>query len=130
MNTLASQSVNITTNGYVEVHKRNTTGQPEYVYSNNPVTSAKIKKTTVKGATHYLYLGSKIKGLKTTRVGKKGAYQYRLALKNLHKPQTISSNNEDSGASSLASLYSLGGVTYYTPIGTTGNTFGSDSQIY
>lgn len=116
-----SQSVQITTNGYVEVHKKGSVKSWMDYYLNKPIASVKIKKTTTKGNTRYLYLSSALKGFKTTRVGKKGAYEYRLIMTNLHKPVTIPSHDEDSDVSSFVSLYSLGGVTYYTPIGVSGD---------
>lgn len=118
----SSQNVQITDNGYVEVHKKNASAQFYNRYFNKPVASAKIKKTTNKGSTRYLYLSKSLKGFKTTRVGHKGAYEYRLSMKNLHEPQVNPSNNEDADYSSFYSLYSLGGKTYYTPLGTSGPT--------
>ncbi|GAX01326.1 hypothetical protein [Secundilactobacillus silagei] len=111
-----NQKVQITTDGYVEVHQKGSAKNWEFYYANKPVTAAKIKKTTAKGTTRYLYLSSSLKGIKTTRVGNKGAYEYRLALKNLHDPLKLPAINEDSNVPTFVSRYSLGGVAYYTPI--------------
>lgn len=114
----------VTTNGYVELIKRNAKAEGDATFAGKPVSEAKIERTRVKGATRYLYLGSKMKGVKTTRVGKKGAYRYRLAFKNLHRPQNLSYYDDDRGEVNVFdSLYSVGGVTYYTPI-----CFGSEIE--
>lgn len=116
----------VTTNGYVELIARDTKAAGDAIFAGKPLHQAKIKKTRVKGATRYLYLSTKMSGtgIKTTRVGKKGAYQYRLALKNLHKPQNLSYDDDDRGTVYVFdSLYAVGGVTYYTPI-----CFGSEIE--
>lgn len=120
----SKRSAQITTNGYVELHKINKKVTSDEQYTGKPYSTAKIVKTRVKGATRYLYLNGKLKGLKTVRVGKRGTYQYRLALKNRHQPQNHSSYDDDRGEYyDFYSLYSLGGVTYYTSI-----TSGSDIE--
>lgn len=120
----AKQTVQITSNGYVEVHHLTKLSSETDLLANKPVSSAKIMKTRVKGAVRYLYLNKKLKGHHTVRVGKQGAYQYRLAFKNLHQPQNLSAYDDDRGEIyDFDSLYSLGGVTYFTPI-----CFGSEIE--
>lgn len=120
----ARQSVRITANGYVELHPRSAKYDGDATFAGKPSASAKILRTRVNGATRYLYLKQRLTPIKTTRVGKRGAYQYRLALKNLHRPQNLSYEDDDRGTVYVfSSLYALGGVTYYTPI-----CFGSDIE--
>lgn len=114
---LASQTVQITSNGYVEVRKNKPTGAVAE-YRAQPKQSIKIKRTRIKGHTRYLYLAKPLKGFKTTKVSYQGAKQYRLALTNPLKTYMEPSYDEDDN---LTPVYygqmRLGGKTFYTSYG-------------
>ncbi|KRO03740.1 hypothetical protein IV54_GL002101 [Levilactobacillus paucivorans] len=119
---LSKQSVQITTDGYVEV-RQNNPKDDAIVYSSKPATSVKIKRTRIKGHTRYLYLAKKLKGFKTTKVRYKGKHQYRLALVNLQDTyETPPYEMEADGESYIVpsdyyGVMHLGGKTFYTPYG-------------
>ncbi|WP_261809354.1 hypothetical protein [Levilactobacillus humaensis] len=119
---LSKQSVQITTDGYVEV-RQNNPKDDAIVYSSKPATSVKIKRTRIKGHTRYLYLANKLKGFKTTKVRYKGKHQYRLALTNLQDTyETPPYEMEADGESYIVpsdyyGVMHLGGKTFYTPYG-------------
>lgn len=119
---LSKQSVQITTDGYVEV-RQNNPKDDAIVYSSKPATSVKIKRTRIKSHTRYLYLAKKLKGFKTTKVRYKGKHQYRLALVNLqdtYETPPYDSEYDDmpyTVPSSYFGIMHLGGKTFYTPYG-------------
>jgi len=116
---LSKQSVQITSNGYVEVRKNNPAGKSAE-YRAKPTASVKIQRTTVKGHTRYLYLAKSLKGFKTTKVTYQGKKQYRLSLTNQLKTYAEPNYSEEWDlAPSYYGLMSLGGKTFYTPYGAT-----------
>ncbi|WP_203638611.1 hypothetical protein [Levilactobacillus wangkuiensis] len=116
---LSKQSVQITSNGYVEVRKNNPAGKSTE-YRAKPTASVKIQRTTVKGHTRYLYLAKSLKGFKTTKVTYHGKKQYRLSLVNQLKTYAEPNYSEEWDlAPSYYGLMSLGGKTFYTPYGAT-----------
>ncbi|SMS13102.1 hypothetical protein [Levilactobacillus zymae] len=112
---IAKQSVQLTTNGYVEVRQNAVTGR-DTEYRAQPKTSVKIQRTTIKGHTRYLYLAKKLSGFKTTKVKSHGKTQYRLALVNPQKTYAVDSDPEGDEDSSLSyyGFLTLGGKTFYT----------------
>lgn len=116
-NGLAKQTVQITTNGYVEVRKNNPSGESTE-YQAKPSVSDKIKRTTIKGHTRYLYLANPLKGFKTTKVTYRGTTQYRLAFTNQLKTYAeITYSDDEPTSPSYYGLMSFGGKTFYTPYG-------------
>lgn len=113
---LAKQSVQLTTNGYVEVRQNKVTGR-NTEYRAKPQHSIKIRRTTIKGHTRYLYLAKKLKGFKMTKVHYRGKTQYRLALYNPRKTYAIDFDPEGDIDESTPDNYGflkLGGKTFYT----------------
>lgn len=116
---LAKQTVQLTSNGYVEVRNNDTTGEPAE-YRAKPQVSVKIKRTIVKGHTRYLYLVRSLKGFKTTKVSYHGTTQYRLAFTNQRKTYAEPNYSEEWNlAPSYYGLMTFGGKTFYTPYGET-----------
>jgi len=116
---LSKQSVQITSNGYVEVRKNDPAGKSTE-YRAKPTASVKIQRTTIKGHTRYLYLAKPLKGFKTTKVTYHGKKQYRLSLTNQLKTYAEPNYSEEWNlAPSYYGLMSLGGKTFYTPYGET-----------
>ncbi|HIW72267.1 MAG TPA: hypothetical protein H9875_06520 [Candidatus Levilactobacillus faecigallinarum] len=110
----SAQNLQITPNGYVEV-RQNTTTAPETTYRAKPTQSVKIQRTLVKHHTRYLYLTKPLKGFKTPKVTTQGKVQYRLALTNTHKYRYVVGEENIT----YYALYSAGGKSCYTPLGTT-----------
>lgn len=120
-NALSKQSIQLTTNGYVEVHQNNPQDRA-IAYTAQPTTSVKIKRTQIKGHTCYLYLAKNLNGFKTTKVRYHGTTQYRLAFVNQQKTYSITFENDDDFVEpSYYGLMSFGGKTFYTPYGTIPN---------
>lgn len=114
-NKLAKQSVQVTTNGYLEVRQNATSGRSTE-YRAKPKTSVKIQRTSIKGHTRYLYLAKQLSGFKTTKVRSHGKTQYRLALTNPQKTIAVDSDPEGDGDSSPSyyGFLKLGGKMFYT----------------
>lgn len=114
---LSKQTVQITSNGYVEVRKNNPAGKTTE-YRAQPQNSVKIKRTRIKGHTRYLYLAKTLKGFKTTKINYRGAKQYRLALTNPLKTYMEPSYDEDEELTPVYyGLMKFGGKTFYTSYG-------------
>jgi len=115
--TLTKQSVQITSNGYVEVHQNQPWGRP-IEYTGKPKTSVKIKRTRIKGHTRYLYLAKPLTGFKTTTVRYHGKRQYRLAFVNQQKTYTVTiPSDDDKLPMSCYGVMSFGGKTFFTSYG-------------
>ncbi|MFC6180833.1 hypothetical protein [Lactiplantibacillus daowaiensis] len=112
-----TKRIQITSNGYVEVHKKVAKAEPDSQLYQKPSAAAKIERTTVKGSTRYLYLNKKLSGFTTTKVKQNGKTRYRLAMKNLHTPIYIKGQYDDDIPGSFYSIYNLGGHKYFTYIG-------------
>ncbi|WP_125545569.1 hypothetical protein [Levilactobacillus lindianensis] len=118
---LSKQSVQITSNGYVEIRQNNPHGQATE-YNSQPLASVKIKRTKIKGHTRYLYLAKSLKGYKTTKVRYHGKRQYRLALVNQQKTYAIKDPGTDEFTrTTYYGGLTFGGKTFYTSYGTVSN---------
>lgn len=112
---LSRQSIQITSDGYVEIHKNNPLGRSTE-YQGQPITSVKIKRTRIKGHTRYLYLAMPLKGFKTNKVRYHGKYQYRLAFINRQRTYSRSQATDDNDfPPQYYGIMSFGGKTFYTP---------------
>lgn len=116
----AKQLIRLTSNGYLERHQAVKKAQPRTQLTLKPKASVKIRKTRVKGNTRYLYFKNKVSGVKTKHL-RQGPYRYRLALKNRHLPVHLFGDSDNDVAGAYYSIYSLGGKTYFTPLGDDGS---------
>ncbi|WP_261810616.1 hypothetical protein [Levilactobacillus humaensis] len=111
---LSKQSVQITSDGYVEVRQNQPWARP-IVYTAKPKVSVKIKRTRIKGHTRYLYLAKPLKGFKTTKVRYHGKNQYRLAFVNQQRTYSRSQATDDNDyPPTYYGIMSFGGKTFYT----------------
>ncbi|MFT8318454.1 MAG: hypothetical protein ABF651_09360 [Sporolactobacillus sp.] len=113
---LSKQSIVVTSNGYVEVHK-NVANANSASYYSKPTVSAKIQRTVVKNHTRQLFLNKKLSGFKTTKVRYQGKTQYRLDLTNQHKYRVVQPFEDEDSGPAYYTLYLVGGKTFYTPLG-------------
>lgn len=114
---LSKQSVQITSDGYVEV-RQNQPWADAIVYTAKPSTSVKIKRTRINGHTRYLYLAKPLKGFKTTKVRYYGKKQYRLSFVNQQKSYAVIINDDTQDVPiTYYGVMRFGGKTFYTPYG-------------
>ncbi|MFC6180746.1 hypothetical protein [Lactiplantibacillus daowaiensis] len=113
---LATQSVQITADGYVEVHKNSAKANSATYYS-KPVAAAKIQRVVIKNKTRQLFLNKRLSGLKTTKVKYQGKTQYQLNLTNQHKYRVVEPLGDSDDGPAYYNLYTLAGKTFYTPLG-------------
>ncbi|MEE8823381.1 hypothetical protein LASUN_09910 [Lentilactobacillus sunkii] len=112
-----SNQVKITSDGYVEFYRYHpvsfTEGKKTVTlnYQQKPTAYAKITKTIKSTNKTYLYFKHNLKGVKDKQVHKTGNARYRLTLNNLHTP--YSKYDSEIGYRLYASLYTLGGSSYY-----------------
>lgn len=114
---LSKQSIQITSDGYVEIHQNHPWGSITE-YQGQPTVSVKINRTRIKGHTRYLYLAKPLNGFKTTKVRYHGKHQYRIAFVNQQKTYSESRKTEDHDLpAQYYGIISFGGKTFYTPYG-------------
>ncbi|MFT8391552.1 MAG: hypothetical protein ABF683_09715 [Sporolactobacillus sp.] len=113
---LSKQSIVITTNGYIEIHK-NSARANSASYFSKPIVSAKIERTVVKNHTRQLFLNKKLSGFKTTKVQYQGKTQYCLDLTNQHEYRVVQPLEDGDDGPAYYMLYIVGGKTFYTPLG-------------
>lgn len=112
-----SNQVKITSDGYVEFYRYNPVSFAEgkktitLNYHQKPNAYAKITKTAKSTHKTYLYFKHNLKGVNDKHVHKSGNARYRLTLNNLHTP--YSKYDSEIGYRLYASLYTLGGSSYY-----------------
>lgn len=113
---LSPRSIQVTSDGYVEVRK-NTTNANSASYYRQPDSSVKIQRVTVKGQTRQLFLSKSIKGLKTVKVTYHGKTQYRLTMTNQRQYRVAQPFDDSDDGPSFYMLYTIAGKAYYTPLG-------------
>lgn len=111
----STNRLKLTPDGYIEYARPNSNAQYTYqLFNLVPNAYVKIQKFRVKNSTRYLYYSHHLNGVSDRRVATSGRAQYRLTVKNLHRPFTMFDG--DQGAL-LMSQYRIGKTTYYTRSG-------------
>jgi len=110
-------SLRVTPDGYVELLTYDQSVRAGLGFYQHPTSQAKIYQTRFNDPLRQLYVRHDLPGLNLTRVRTSGLRQYRLTIKNLHRPQHISGSPLKGIAGTFDSLYQVGGTPYYTFIG-------------
>ncbi|WP_056946943.1 hypothetical protein [Secundilactobacillus odoratitofui] len=115
-------AIKLTSDGYVETYRNQPEDYPSFWgtleshYDSKPNNAQKINLSVKNGNTVELYYQHHLKGVHDTQVRKTGNTQYRLTIKNQHTPYQYT-DSAYAGNKAVASIYAVGGVNYFTVIG-------------
>lgn len=115
-------AIKLTSDGYIETYRNNPRnyssfwGTLQSHYASKPTDATKINLSVKNGDTIELYYSHHLKGVTDKKVRQSGETKYRLEIKNQHTPYKY----EDSAyfnKQAVASIYTVGGSSYFTVIG-------------